>query len=72
MTMKSVSKVVIPFIPVLTLAYDAVAYAVGGNDATISRVLLTWAAEYAPLPLALAFGFGVLFGHLFVPQHADT
>lgn len=45
--------------------YDLIAYNAGGNGATISRVLLSWATDY---PI-VAIAFGVLLGHLFVPQH---
>lgn len=45
----------------LVVAYDVVAYLVGGVDATISGVTRDAAGAFPPL----AFGFGVLGGHFF-------
>lgn len=53
----------------LAIIYDVVAYRLGGNDATISRLLLDVSARYCGFALVLAFLFGVLFGHLFLAQH---
>ena len=45
--------------------WDGFAYLTWGPPATISKLLLSWAQEH---PI-IAFLFGVIFGHLFWPQH---
>lgn len=54
---------------VLLVAYDLFAYAAGGNEATISRLCLDTANRYRALAMIAGFVAGVLFGHLFLPQH---
>jgi hypothetical protein len=39
-----------------------------GPDFTISALLLRWSLRWPFLPLAAAFGLGILTGHLFWPQ----
>jgi len=51
------------------IVYDLFAYAIAGNDATISRLLLDTATWQPGVALSLVFAMGVLIGHLFVPQH---
>ena len=49
---------------VLIFVYDFYAYVVGGQDATISSVIITdWALNYP----AFTFGIGFIMGHLFWP-----
>jgi hypothetical protein len=52
----------------LGIAYDLLAYALGGNDATISRVFL--GAHFLQMFVGYGFTFlaGVLIGHIFLPQ----
>lgn len=50
------------------IVYDLIAYAVAGNDATISKVMLTINQEHPAFGLMFTFSFGVLVGHLFLPQ----
>ena len=48
--------------------YDiSIAYIYGG-DATISRFTWYLAEKYPVIGFSIVFGFGVLVGHLFVPQ----
>lgn len=54
---------------VLLVLYDLAVYAIAGNDATISRVCLNCAQNNRGLVMVTAFCCGVLFGHLFLPQH---
>jgi hypothetical protein len=51
------------------IAYDIIAYARGGNAATFSYICLSVANRYRGFAILLAFAIGVLFGHLFLPQH---
>jgi hypothetical protein len=51
------------------LMYDVLAYAIRGNDATISVRLWRTSVRYRGFAIVLAFLAGVLFGHLFLPQH---
>jgi hypothetical protein len=53
------------------IIYDAVSYALGGNQDTISVVCLTMADRYRGFTTIVAFAVGVLFGHLFLPQHTN-
>lgn len=50
-------------------AYDLIADIFGGNSATISRICLDTFQRYPTFALATVFLFGMLCGHLFVPQH---
>ncbi len=65
MSWQSITALVVVAAIVLLILYDLVAYAVGGNAATISRVLLGRGWAFA---LWVVFGLGVLVGHLFLPQ----
>ena len=47
------------------IVYDLVAFALGGNGATLSRVLLERGWAFA---VWFVFGLGMLVGHLFLPQ----
>lgn len=58
------TKVILVVLAAFLVIYDIVALWLGGWDATISVVLLTWARSYPILP----FAFGVVCGHLFWPQ----
>ncbi len=51
---------------VVLVVYDVVAYAVRGNDSTISVFALQFAKDW---PIAAVL-FGVVTGHLFWPQRA--
>lgn len=52
---------------IFLVVYDLIALWLGGWDATISVVVLTWSSRYPILP----FLFGVVCGHLFWPQRVD-
>lgn len=54
------------------IGYDLFAYVRWGNEATISRVCLETANHYRGFAILAAFAVGVLFGHLFLPQHIAT
>jgi hypothetical protein len=51
--------------------YDLLAYRRGGNDATISVAMLRAGRRYPMFAIVVAFIVGVLFGHLFLPQHVQ-
>jgi hypothetical protein len=68
-TWKAVTALVVVAALVLLCVYDLIAYAVGGNDATISRGVLGTADRYRGFAMGVAFLAGVLCGHLFLPQH---
>jgi len=52
------------------LAYDLMAYLDGGNDATISKVILDASRDWPIIPLIVGLIFGLLSGHFFWPQTA--
>lgn len=64
-----VTRLVIAGAPALVALYDVLIYNTAGNDATISKVLLSHSAVWPVLALAVAYTAGVLSGHFFVPQH---
>jgi hypothetical protein len=45
--------------------YDLIVYLRYGDSPTISRVVYDWAKRYPWIVLL----FGMLLGHLFIPQH---
>ena len=50
---------------------DISLYALGGVDATISRVMLRISFKYPLVPICLVYSFGVLVRHLFFPMFTD-
>lgn len=56
---------------VFLVLYDLVTYAVAGNDATISRVMLTMTEQNPAFAIFVSMNFGVLIGHLFLPQRVS-
>ncbi len=64
-----ITRVVIAGGPALAALYDVVVYNTAGNDATISKIMLSHAAVWPVLGLVVAYTIGVLSGHFFVPQH---
>lgn len=74
MNHKLMTGLVIVGLALTYFGYDLFAYLKWGNDTTISRILLAANAySIAGMFLAIvsAFAFGVLFGHLFLPQHVE-
>lgn len=61
---------VILALPLLVGIFDLIAYKLGGNAATISRLSLQTAWEFPPYQWALCFEFGLLCAHLFVQSPA--
>lgn len=58
------SQVFIVLVIVGIFAFDAWVFVMGGQDATISSVIITeWAYDYP----AFTFGIGFIMGHLFWP-----
>lgn len=55
--------ILISFVIILSM-YDIWALIFGGVDATISRIVLSYAKDYPIIP----FAFGVVCGHLFWSQ----
>jgi hypothetical protein len=66
--MKILSGLVIFISPVLILSYDALAYVIGGNAATISRIALDTATRYPSFKYSTCWLFGALCAHLFAPR----
>lgn len=64
MTGRKLSQFFVLGVTALVIIYDIVIYAVGGVDATISRLLLGWATD---IPIIVLIP-GVLIGHWFWPQ----
>lgn len=71
MSWREVTIVVIVVTIVGLSVYDVVVYLIGGNEATISRTLLDGTKEYPIIVVLFSVGFGVLLGHLFLPQHVN-
>lgn len=69
MTWRTIAVIVIIAAPFAIGAIDLVLYVHGGNSATISRVCLDTSRSHPLFMLAVVFLFGLLCGHLFVPQH---
>lgn len=68
MNWRLITALVIVGVVVILIVYDLVVYVTKGNNATISRVILDTARARPGFMLLFAFAFGVLFGHLFLPQ----
>ena len=66
--MRIVSALVIFITPVLILVYDSIAYLIGGNPATISRVALDTSESYPSFRATICYLFGLLCVHLFAPR----
>lgn len=71
MSWREVTIVLIVITIVGLSVYDLCVYLVSGNAATISRTLLDGTKEYPLIMVLFCVGFGVLLGHLFVPQHVN-
>ena len=69
MTWTAITSLVFVILVAAAVVYDIVAYVRGGNAATFSYVCLGVANRYRGFAILLAFAVGVLFGHLFLPQH---
>lgn len=50
------------------LTYDLIVYFKGGNEATLSKVILDTSKDWPIIPLLIGLLFGLLSGHLFWPQ----
>lgn len=68
MTWRHVTGLVIVGAPVLVGAYDVLAYVFGGNEATISRVLLDAGTAAPAVPAAVGVLAGALVAHFFLRQ----
>lgn len=53
---------------VALLVYDLIAYSRGGNEATLSKVILDTSRDWPIIPLLVGLIFGLLSGHFFWPQ----
>ena len=71
MRLRTATKVLLIAGPACVGLYDLAAFLAAGDQATISRVVLAWSDACAPLAFGLCFAAGVLFGHVFLPQHPD-
>ena len=66
MTWRRATRIFLCCVPVVIGGYDLCAFLAAGDDATISRAMLSLCG---PATLAVVFAWGVLVGHLFLPQH---
>jgi hypothetical protein len=57
--------------PLLLGLLDVLLYALGGNESTISYVMLSASACRPTVALATCYTFGVLLSHLFLPVNED-
>lgn len=69
--MRDLTPLVIVGIPLLLAMIDVCLYYWGGNEATISKVLLDLNHTRPLVGLSTVYSFGVLIGHLFFPTFAD-
>jgi hypothetical protein len=58
-------------LPLLIGLLDFALYKIGGNEATISKVLLNNALNRPLVALSTAYSVGVLLGHLFFPVYGE-
>jgi hypothetical protein len=66
-----ITRFFIVFLIIGVLLYDLWVFVNYGNEATISRQILDF--SYAKTgSVMLAFFFGLLCGHLFIPQHVEV
>ena len=71
MRLRTLTKWLVLLLPLAVGLYDLAALWWGGNEATISRYMLAGSAEVAATAITVTFGFGVLAGHFWLPQHPD-
>lgn len=70
--MQTVTALVMVVVIVGLALYDLIAYSRHGSEATISRVTYWTSVRSRFFLILFVFAMGVLFGHLFLPQHIDT
>jgi hypothetical protein len=68
MTWERITALVIVCVVVGLILYDLFAYFAFGNDATLSKTCLDMSYKYRWFAVLFSFSFGVLIGHLFLPQ----
>ncbi len=68
--MQPSTPVIVILIPLSLGALDVFLYWTGGNDATISRVMLGVRYKYPLAALSTAYTLGVFLGHLYFPRVA--
>lgn len=68
--MRETTPIIVILIPLVLGALDVFLYWVGGNDATISRVMLGVRYKYPLAALSTAYTLGVFLGHLYFPRTA--
>lgn len=59
------TKALLIIVGIVLAVYDLIVFLRRGDDPTISRVVYGWAKRYPWVVLL----FGMLLGHLFIPQH---
>ena len=69
MTWRRATRIFLVSIPVVIGGYDLCAFWWGGDEATLSRAMLSLCG---PATLAVVFAWGVLVGHLFLRQNPDA
>lgn len=63
--MRKASIAILISISALLIAWDILAYVIGGTRSTISVIVHDWASDYLIIPFAL----GVLAGHVLWPLY---
>lgn len=66
--MQPSTPVIVIMIPLVLGALDVFLYWTGGNEATISRVMLGVRYKYPLAALSTAYTLGVFLGHLYFPR----
>lgn len=69
--MRDWTPLIIVAMPLALGLLDIGLYRLGGNEATISKVMLDASVRQPLVALSTAYSFGVLMGHFFFPTHAD-
>lgn len=70
--MREWTPLLIVALPLTMGMIDVALFKIGGNDATISKVMLDASVRQPLVALSTAYSFAVLMGHFFFPTWADA
>lgn len=70
--MEKLTPLLIVALPLAIGILDVILYKWGGNEATISWVMLSISFKQPLVPLSVFYSFAVLMGHCFFPEYTHT